>query len=628
MITKRLRLLLQILILVLIGFVMLKGLDVEAYCPFGGFLAFSTQIYKNTLACNMSSTAIFMGLALAIAALGIGKLFCGYVCPLGTISEWLGVVGQRARWQVVMPAALDRIFRFTKYLLLFIVAYKTITVSELFCRKFDPYYALSSGFGHDVVIAWAIPAITVLLIGALVIKHFWCRYVCPLGAITNLLANVYLIFIPLLIFVGVKQVWPEFSVMWLLISVSSIGYLWEIGFNNLAPLPLTKITINPEKCTACSRCNKACPAAIDVRSSLKVDHPDCTLCTLCIHSCPESGAISINNHRVRTWVPLVAVVLLPLMGFVASTQYEFRTLEMRWGINNNNEHIERFQQSGLDNIRCYGTSMALYQRLREIPGICGLDTYAKSHRVSIYYQPDEIKAFDIKQILFNPQKLRLRALTDSNLSCISAWKTGVEPLFNARDHQLFAELLKSNPAILGFESKFDEPVWATIYFESDKITSDQIRALIDTSRTVTLISDENDNLIHVDFQCIDGTDTVDVMSAHDYRQRMFAAFDRTFNSYELRNEDFLKVIKVEFPDAEKSGMISELSVFADTLSQYQGIVRLQTMLGERVPLLMIHYDVRQIRESDIMGIMEDYDWKLNIGKSISTILQDKNQSKN
>ena len=68
--------------------------DYESYCPFGGMQAFGSYLKNGSLACSMTTTQIALGVILIIAVIIFGKLFCAYVCPLGSVSEWLGKWGR------------------------------------------------------------------------------------------------------------------------------------------------------------------------------------------------------------------------------------------------------------------------------------------------------------------------------------------------------------------------------------------------------------------------------------------------------------------------------------------------------------------------------------------------------
>ena len=73
--------------------------DYEAYCPFGGLQAAASLFERGSLACTMTSAQIVMGAILAIGVIIFNKLFCGVVCPLGTITEKLS--SWELYWQLV-----------------------------------------------------------------------------------------------------------------------------------------------------------------------------------------------------------------------------------------------------------------------------------------------------------------------------------------------------------------------------------------------------------------------------------------------------------------------------------------------------------------------------------------------
>ena len=77
-----------------------KPADVEAYCPFGGLQALGSYLVNNSLACTMSMTQIMVGVMLAVGVILFSKLFCGYLCPLGTVSEWMGRGGKKLKVSV------------------------------------------------------------------------------------------------------------------------------------------------------------------------------------------------------------------------------------------------------------------------------------------------------------------------------------------------------------------------------------------------------------------------------------------------------------------------------------------------------------------------------------------------
>ena len=202
--------------------------DFEAYCPFGGLLALGSFFNLNSLSCSMTTMQIMMGVMLFTGAALFSKLFCAYICPLGTISEWLGKLGDKWRIKIRVSETLDSSLRALKYIVLFITFYFTLTSSELFCKKFDPYYAVASGFDSDVVIWYAIITIVVLIVGSVLFRFFWCRYLCPFGALTNIFRYFWW-------FAGVSAVFILLSVtglrihfMYPLLVIICAGYILEI----------------------------------------------------------------------------------------------------------------------------------------------------------------------------------------------------------------------------------------------------------------------------------------------------------------------------------------------------------------------------------------------------------------
>ncbi len=160
----------------------------EAYCPVGGLQALLTYIVKGSLPCSMTTMQIVMGIVLAAGVVLFSKLFCGYICPLGTVQDLLTKLRESIGLkglEIAGNSIADKILRIVKYILLFWIFYMTATTSELFCKNLDPYYAVATGFKGEITLWMSIVTVTAVLLLGFFAKNFWCKYLCPLGAISN-----------------------------------------------------------------------------------------------------------------------------------------------------------------------------------------------------------------------------------------------------------------------------------------------------------------------------------------------------------------------------------------------------------------------------------------------------------
>ena len=227
--------------------------NVEAYCPFGGLQSLVTYLNSNTLACSMSMVQIMMGVTLAIGVILFSKLFCGYLCPLGTVTEWMAVLRKKMKININIStgSVVDKILRAIKYILLFWIFYMTISSSELFCKNFDPYYAIATGFKGELTAWMASISIACLFLGNLFINMFWCKYICPLGALSNVFKFTLTFLVLLILSLILGRFGLPMQWYWLLGASCVIGYIFEIVYHKSKVFPLLHITRDDEKCTHC-----------------------------------------------------------------------------------------------------------------------------------------------------------------------------------------------------------------------------------------------------------------------------------------------------------------------------------------------------------------------------------------
>ena len=245
---QKLRTLFQLAFLLLLARMVLGlgGGDFEKWCPFGGVESLYLFFFEGTFTCSLGSSNFFFLLAILVLTLLSKRAFCGWICPLGALGEWVGKARDKflpgRRWSP--PAKIDRWLRLLKYPILVVILYFTWTEKELIFRAFDPYYALASKGGEDISY-WAYIALGGLLVGAFFMKQPFCRYLCPLAAVLN--------------------------------PFSRAGVL--------------RVVRSESRCISCGKCDQACEMGILVSKEAEVIHARCNLCLECVSACPVKDTL-------------------------------------------------------------------------------------------------------------------------------------------------------------------------------------------------------------------------------------------------------------------------------------------------------------------------------------------------
>ncbi|MDP4175874.1 MAG: 4Fe-4S binding protein [Bacteroidota bacterium] len=596
---NKIRLIFQFFFLGLIAYVAIrpafdKGYiaDFEKYCPYGGLASFVSKLNQGTMACTMGEVQVALGIGLLIGVLIIGKLFCSYICPIGTVTEWLGRLGDKLGVRREMPKFLDRPFRALKYVLLFIAMYFTMTSSELFCKEFDPYFASANLFGNvDTVLYFSIPAFVIAILGAVFFRFSWCRYLCPLGAISNVFLNVVGAGIAIVLFIIAKVMIPSLSYSWLIGGLVVSGLITELGFMRSFFNPLPKITRNAERCSKCGLCDKKCPQGIKISQMEKVNHIDCTLCSDCVYTCPLKNTLSIQKKKNYKYLSPIAVIVIILLSLGAASKLNFTTIAERWGNFNSIQKVATYERSGLKNVKCFSSSMALKAKLETVEGIVGLDTWASAHAVKVYYDPSVISEQKVKASLFSPAKQEVHPVKDPSLSSLSIWEVGVYGLFDGFDFIYFNSALKGDGGVYGFETRYGEPVMVTIFFDPAKTNPAKMKKEIEVKSVNVKIGDKIQNT-EVNFELADMGVISGNTTVPEYKKRIFKSYDRKFNDYKQYSIDNLSVLVFPMPESANPVLRQRFSSLTSHLSADHGIVRFSTRYYD-VPTAIVFFDAKQ-----------------------------------
>jgi polyferredoxin len=268
--TSNLRLAVQLLFLILIALIavshsleesgfsipLVGSASLHSLCPFGGVVSIYNLAMTGSLVRKVHGSALVLTVIVAATGVAFGPVFCGWVCPMGTVQELVSRIGRKLigeRHNNVIPAGLDRYMRYLRYVVLGWVIWVTARSGQLVFADFDPYYALFNFWTGEVAVS-ALAILGVVLLGSLVVERPFCKYACPFGALLGLF-NLIRVF-------GIKR--------------------------------------SSRTCISCGLCDTACPMNIQVSSSGTVRDHQCVSCLECTseNACPRPRTVELAVGRI------------------------------------------------------------------------------------------------------------------------------------------------------------------------------------------------------------------------------------------------------------------------------------------------------------------------------------------
>lgn len=558
--------------------------DPEAYCPFGGIQTLATYLVAGSMACSMTATQIMMGVVLAIGVILFSKLFCGYLCPLGWATEYLSKLRKKLKVKEIVikgGSTADRALRSFKYILLFWIFYMTVNSSELFCKNFDPYYAFGTGFKGELTMWMALISVSIFFLGNFFIKMFWCKYLCPLGALSN-------IFKFAITFVGLIAVYALFdysglalSWVWLLAAASIMGWLYEIIYLEAKVFPLLKVVRSTDKCTNCGLCAKKCPYNINVDKVKSVKHVDCTLCGECIASCKDD-ALTFGGKKSFRWLPAILTLVLFAVALFLGSTMELPTIDVKWGDEQNHKNLEMVKVEGLRSITCYGSSMAFKAKLEKIPGIYGVATFVKHSYVQIYYNPAEISEEKLKEEIFVPSKFKINT-PPKDVAGVKVITIYTENMFDKMDpNYLGMQIRNSGKAYYGLETEYSCPLIVRVYMDiNEPIDEKFLKQMVEMKELEMPVHGGGTRAIKVNYEYI-GMEkgVVDTISRIEFLRRQFNNFSVKFKSHQEwigKNE---AVYEIVYPGLDKPIITRNLPYLSNHISQIPGFIAIETLVND------------------------------------------------
>jgi polyferredoxin len=243
---------------------------VEAFLPISALVSLK-QLVMTGIYDSIHPAGLTVFIMALVVSLLFRKGFCGWICPIGFASELAGsAIG---RYFIIrLPVWLNYLFLSLKYLLSGFFVYLIVwqmDINSLQSFSRSPYNLTVDGrmlhfFLAPTTLALGIMVGIVLLV--LAFRNFWCRFLCPYGALLGLLALA-------------------------------------------SPFQVKR---QEKNCIDCKKCEDICPAAIKITDKKTIRTPECIGCLDCAAVCPQKNCLSLTFWQKNIKLPVLPLGLLLL----------------------------------------------------------------------------------------------------------------------------------------------------------------------------------------------------------------------------------------------------------------------------------------------------------------------------
>ncbi|WP_297419823.1 FMN-binding protein [Clostridium sp.] len=177
-----------------------------------------------------------------------GRWFCGWMCAFGAYNDLIYFISKKIfKGKFKVNEKVDSTLKYAKYVVLIFIIIISWTIGSNILESTSPWDVFGQITNISTVISNLLIGLVLLAlitIGAFFVERFFCRYLCPLGAV--------------------------FSI------ISKIG--------------ITKINKPKADCGKCRACTMNCSMGLQLYKVDKVKGGDCINCLKCTEVCPRNNA--------------------------------------------------------------------------------------------------------------------------------------------------------------------------------------------------------------------------------------------------------------------------------------------------------------------------------------------------
>ena len=259
----------------LIAFLTVPALFITIFSSIGGIIT-SIAGGSFVLLDNLGRLVLILGVFLI--TLVWGRFFCGFICSFGAMQDLLNSIGKLIPFKVKVPEKADKWLKLLKYAVLAFVAVGVWGFSVTGDTVWSPwtvfgiYSSLSGWSSLKYFLTLGGALLLLIIIGSLFIERFFCRYLCPLGALFSLAAR----------------------------------------------FRIYSLNRKPEKCGNCKLCTAKCSMGIPLYKYDEVRSGECINCMKCTSVCPNENISAETLPAISGTVAVTAVAGLYYAGILTA----------------------------------------------------------------------------------------------------------------------------------------------------------------------------------------------------------------------------------------------------------------------------------------------------------------------
>ncbi len=246
---------------------------------FAAIKSIYTAIIGGTFSVSAQAGQIVLAVSMLLITAIMGRFFCGFLCAFGTMGDFFWYLGTKLKLQrPKVGTRFDRVLKKLKYVVLIGAVLLGWTLGlTILGGKDNPWTvfgmltSLSGWTDTTVLISIGMILLLLIVAGSLYIERFFCRYLCPLGAV----------------------------------------------FAVVSKFRLFKIRKPRYNCGSCRACTKRCSMGIPLYRVDVVKSAECIDCMNCVEICPRDNATANPRPALAAAVAVASLAGMYYAGNIA-----------------------------------------------------------------------------------------------------------------------------------------------------------------------------------------------------------------------------------------------------------------------------------------------------------------------